>query len=154
MDEQEKLNELDQYSKTYSVYDHIISLQKFMASVSQIYLGINAAIWVVVLSNKYTLGIAEYNVILGILSFASVWLAWLFVGITSAVKLRFLLLKKIGRKYFPNIKSMGEQSYIEAYEGLSFLGKASWGKSRWFWFIFPSAGLIINIWLILRLNCG
>jgi len=154
MDEQDNVNELDQYTKTYSMYDHIISLQKFMASVSQIYLGINAAIWVIILSNKYQLDTVEHNLMLGILLFASVWLGWLLVGITSAIKLRFILLEEIGLKYFPNIKRMGEQSYVIAFKGLSYLGKASWGKSRWFWFIFPSAGFLINIWLILRVNCG
>ena len=142
--------ELDRYSKTYSVYSHIIDLQKFLANVSQLYLGINAAVWIVILSNNYSLGITEKSVLLGMLAFSSVWLSWLFIGITSAIKLRFILLEKIGKEYFPGIKAMGENSYTEAYKGFSILGNASWGKSRWFWFVFPAAGLVINSYLLLR----
>lgn len=150
----DKPDELTQYSKTYGVYSQIISLQKFMATISQIYLGINAAIWVVILSENIELGDVESCALLGLLAFSSAWLIWLFLGITGSIRLRFILLDKIGHKYFRTIKTMGEESSGAAKKGLSFFGKSSWGKARWFWFIFPGSGLLINIWLLLRLYNG
>ena len=154
MDSPNQANELEQYSKTYDIYNHIISLQKFMATLSQIYLGITGVIWLAVLGDKYGLSSHEKTAILSLLILFSLWMAWLFLGIVGAVKLRFILLEKIGEKYFEGIKSMGEASYAQAYGGIAIFGKASWGKSRWFWFIFPAVGLVINIWLIARDYCG
>lgn len=144
-------DELEQYSRTYSIYSHIISLQKFMATTSQLYLGINTAIWVVILNENFLLGDGESCALLGLLSLASLWLAWLFIGITGSIRLRFILLEKIGDKYFPIIRAMGKESFKETYEEYSLLGNSSWGKARWFWLIFPGSGLFINVWLLVRL---
>jgi len=143
-------NELEQYGKTLGVYDHIISLQTFMATLTQIFLAANAAVWLAVLDGKFDLSTVERVTLLTVLAFAAVWLGWLFVGITGAIRLRFVLLEKIGDKYFPNIMELGKASFDEAYGGILSLGKASWGKSRWFWFVTPAVSLLANAWLILR----
>ena len=143
-------DELERYEKTLGVYDHIISLQTFMASITQIFLGANAAIWLLVVSENIGISSAERTALLSVLAFAAIWLIWLFVGITGAIRLRFSLLEKLGEKYFPGIKRMGEISFVEAYGGVLSLGKASWGKSRWFWFVTPVFSLLVNVWLVVR----
>ena len=106
------------------------------------------------LSDRIALSLVEKNLLLGILAFAAIWIAWLFIGVAGAIRLRFDLLEKIGKEYFPGIKSMGKESYRNTYKGFYYPGKASWAKSRWFWFIVPFTGLVANLWLVLRVNCS
>ncbi len=147
--------QLERYALTYGVYEHILALQALLAQISSIYVVVTGGLWAAVTSSDLDLDVEQRFIILGLHFLASVWLVPLFIGITGAVRLRFLFLEKIGVALFPDLKQLGEDSFNEAYGGpgevRKNLHRASWGKHRWFWFIFPVLGglgsLVLSIYV-------
>jgi hypothetical protein len=139
MADQEQLGrELEHYSQTYGVYEQILSLQTLLTQISGIYVVITGGLWTAVVSPELKLNVEPQVVILGLHFLASLWLLPLLIGFTGAIRARFLELERIHKVLLPTIKRFGEESHSKVYWWG--VGKWSWGKQRWFWFIFPVIG--------------
>ena len=140
--------QLEHYSKTYGVYDQIISLQTLLTQISGIYVLITGGLWTAVVSPELELHVGPEVMILIMHFLASLWLVPLLIGITGVTKSRFFELEEIQKVLLTDIKKFGEESFSKVYRP-RLTRHASWGKQRWFWFVFPVVGAFGSLVLLI-----